>query len=471
MVKHSETRNILSMAIAVGLLVSGLLRPLWFQGPAIDLLLIVPLGSLLVALAERSSIPDPAARGLRRLTPAADLAVLLLAGPGPALAAAVTGRLLMSLRRGRPVARILSGVSAALITIGVAGLAGTFALRAGWMPVFAAAPVGLLARLLPAPGEGDDAGRFGARRWLVDLSAVAVSLLLAAIPGMPVAARLSLCFFVLLPFHGWERARRRMLADHMRSVRTLMSLVDSGNVFTRGLSYRVSRLALALGRRLGLDGEEIGELEYAALMHDVGRLAIQRDVLQKSGRLNDDEIAVMQTHPRIGHDIVKELGFFPGAAGIVLSHHERMDGSGYPGGLAAEAIPLAARIIMVAAAFDALTMDRPYRRGLHPAEAMAEIRRHSGSQFDPAIVRALNDLHESGHLYDSFSLRDLTLYTSQWSGSRAVDDMVDNLVVGSAESGAGGPADARGRSGQAPDGQDSRDLRRGAPGARFRRHA
>lgn len=436
--KHSETRSILTLLVAAGLLACGLIRPDWAPGPMVDLLLIIPLGSLFVALAERSSIPDPATRGFRRLTPAADMVVLLVAGPGPALAAAVTGRLLMSLRRGRPVDGALSGVGAAAFTVGLAGLAGSLAYRAGWSPTFVAAPVCLVARLVPGWRESDGANQFSPRRWVVDLTAAGLPLLLAMVPGLPVAARLSCFLVLLLPFYGWERARRRLLNDHMRSVRTLMSLVDSGTVFTRGLSYRVSRLALALGRRLGLDEDELSELEYAALLHDVGRLAIERDVLQKSGRLSEDERAVMQTHPRIGHDILKELRFFPGAAGIVLAHHERVDGTGYPGGLTGDEIPRSARIIMVAAAFDALTMDRPYRRGLHPAEAMAEIRRHSGAQFDAGVVRALNELHDSGHLYDSFSLRDLTLYTSQWSGSRVVDDMVDNLVVGSRESGSAG---------------------------------
>jgi HD-GYP domain-containing protein (c-di-GMP phosphodiesterase class II) len=195
-----------------------------------------------------------------------------------------------------------------------------------------------------------------------------------------------------------RRAARRR---HLAAVRTLMELVDAADVFTRGHSGRIARLAFRLGRRLGLGEAALEELQYAALLHDIGRTAIRREVLAKTGPLTERERDLVRGHPRIGHDMVAPFGFFEGAAALILAHHEQPDGQGYPEGLAGSSIPMGARILMVAAAYDALTVDRPYRRGLRPDEALAEIRRHAGTQFDATVVEALEVLHAGGRLVEA----------------------------------------------------------------------
>jgi HD-GYP domain-containing protein (c-di-GMP phosphodiesterase class II) len=192
--------------------------------------------------------------------------------------------------------------------------------------------------------------------------------------------------------------RRRDRRRHLEAVRTLMDLVDAADVFTRGHSGRICRLAFRLGRRLQLSDGALEELQYAALLHDVGRTAIRRDVLARAGPLTDRERDQVRTHPTIGHDLIRPFGFYAGAAALILAHHEQPDGKGYPRGVAGEDIPTGARILMVAAAYDALTIDRPYRRGLSADDALAEIRRHAGTQFDATVVEALEGLHAEGRL-------------------------------------------------------------------------
>jgi HD-GYP domain-containing protein (c-di-GMP phosphodiesterase class II) len=121
-------------------------------------------------------------------------------------------------------------------------------------------------------------------------------------------------------------------------------------------------------------------------LHDIGKIGIPDSILLKEGKLTAEETAVMQTHVRIGYDIVCRIAFLSGAAQIVLTHQEWFDGTGYPQGLVGQEIPLGARIFAVADTLDAMTSDRPYRRALPLAEARVEIRRHSGTQFDPGIV-------------------------------------------------------------------------------------
>jgi putative nucleotidyltransferase with HDIG domain len=197
-------------------------------------------------------------------------------------------------------------------------------------------------------------------------------------------------------YRNWRDTRRA----HLATVRALMAAVDAADPFSRGHAERVSRLALAMARHLGVPRRDHEEIEYGALLHDIGRTAIENEVLLKPGRLSSGERALMQTHPRIGYEILKGLQLIEGAADLVHAHHEQPDGRGYPRGLAGEQIPVGARIIMVAAAFDAMTADRPYRRGLSAEAACEELRRHSGTQFFPEMVEALIELHAAGRLPD-----------------------------------------------------------------------
>jgi putative nucleotidyltransferase with HDIG domain len=152
---------------------------------------------------------------------------------------------------------------------------------------------------------------------------------------------------------------------------------------------RVAAVAVAMARRLGYRGEELHAIQVGALLHDVGKIGIPESVLHKSGQLSDEEWEVMREHPVISDYILSEMDLHPFVRQITRWSHERIDGQGYPDGLAGNEIPLPARIALVADAFDALTSDRPYRAGGSVDEALDELRAHAGSQFCPRVVDAL----------------------------------------------------------------------------------
>jgi HD-GYP domain-containing protein (c-di-GMP phosphodiesterase class II) len=145
----------------------------------------------------------------------------------------------------------------------------------------------------------------------------------------------------------------------------------------------------SVGRDLGLDADEVDRVKAAALLHDIGKVAIPDEILNKPGKLTDDEWKVMQDHTVIGERILRAIPGLGGVARIVRHEHERWDGSGYPDGLVGEEIPIGARIILAADAYHAMTSDRPYRTAMSHAEAMEELTKGAGTQFDPSVVEAL----------------------------------------------------------------------------------
>jgi HD-GYP domain-containing protein (c-di-GMP phosphodiesterase class II) len=151
----------------------------------------------------------------------------------------------------------------------------------------------------------------------------------------------------------------------------------------------VGDLAARIAQRLGLDESQIELTRLAASLHDLGKLAIPEEILRKPSELNESERLVLQRHPQIGYRMLESLGVEP-IAEWVLHHHERWDGDGYPDRLRGDEIPLGARIIFVADAYDAMTSERVYRKPLSPREALEELERCAGSQFDPAIVSAFS---------------------------------------------------------------------------------
>jgi HD-GYP domain-containing protein (c-di-GMP phosphodiesterase class II) len=153
-------------------------------------------------------------------------------------------------------------------------------------------------------------------------------------------------------------------------------------------SQRVACHTQVLARRFTQDARQLRQIYWGALLHDLGKIGIPDTILLKQVPLTEDEWRVMRTHPEIGHRILASVPFMAEAAEIVLSHEERFDGSGYPHGLAAEAIPLAARLFAVIDTLDAMTSDRPYRKGLSFDAAKEEILRLAGTRFDPAAVAA-----------------------------------------------------------------------------------
>lgn len=184
-------------------------------------------------------------------------------------------------------------------------------------------------------------------------------------------------------------------ATYRQTLEALGRAVDRRDGMTGGHCVRVAEYSRVLGERmLGSRPQELQVLEYGALLHDIGKIAVPDAILRKDGPLTDEEWAVMRQHPCFGHEILYGIAFLTDALPIVLYHHERFDGKGYPEGLAGESIPIGGRIFSAADAFDAMTADRHYRRALSLDEAMSELRRNSGTQFDPEVIAILDTVAE-----------------------------------------------------------------------------
>ncbi|HEY8425576.1 MAG TPA: HD domain-containing phosphohydrolase [Limnochordales bacterium] len=172
------------------------------------------------------------------------------------------------------------------------------------------------------------------------------------------------------------------------TLEALTAALDVRDRDTEGHSRRVASLALAIGRELGLPPEQLQALYRGGLLHDIGKIGIPDRILHKPGPLDEEEWAVMRRHPSLGFKVLDGIEFLMAGSEVVLYHHERYDGKGYPMGLRGEAIPLVARVFAVADAYDAMTSPRPYRAPLDSRSAIEEIVRNAGSQFDPKVVRA-----------------------------------------------------------------------------------
>ena len=178
----------------------------------------------------------------------------------------------------------------------------------------------------------------------------------------------------------------------------LSRAIEARDPYIRGHSTRVTALAEAVARRLGWGEERLASLRIGGRLHDIGKLAVADDVLQKEGRLDDAELAQIREHPKIGAKILLRIATLRDAIPYVLYHHERWDGNGYPFGKAREEIPVEARVLAIADAFDAMTSDRPYRPALTRDQALAEVERCAGTQFDPRIARVFLELFAESEL-------------------------------------------------------------------------
>jgi hypothetical protein len=175
---------------------------------------------------------------------------------------------------------------------------------------------------------------------------------------------------------------------HAATIAALCQAVETKDYYTRGHSERVSRGSVMIAQEIGMRPERVGAIRYAGMLHDVGKLGVPTKVLQKAGDLTEEEFAAIQLHPMRGLEIVREIGFLDEALAGIMHHHERMDGTGYPMGLAGSEIPEFARVISVADAFDSMTSTRSYRAARSIEEGVAELRRSAGSHFDPELVKA-----------------------------------------------------------------------------------
>jgi response regulator RpfG family c-di-GMP phosphodiesterase len=193
---------------------------------------------------------------------------------------------------------------------------------------------------------------------------------------------------------------RRLEELFLASIQSLAEALEVKDPYTRGHSVRVSHYSVMIARELGLEGELLRQVELGGHVHDIGKIGVREDVLNKPGKLTDAEYEHIMTHPVVGWRILAPLlGDTPVALNIVRSHHERFDGRGVPDRLAGEQIPFEARIAAVADSFDAMTSDRPYRPdGMSIEASIAELLRCSGSQFDPKVVAAMVGAVESGRI-------------------------------------------------------------------------
>ncbi len=190
-----------------------------------------------------------------------------------------------------------------------------------------------------------------------------------------------------------REARQRLTFAYREFIQSLSSAIDARDVYTAGHSRRVSTYAVAIAREMKLPAEETEVIREGALLHDVGKIGISDRVLQKPGNLTPEEFELIRRHPLIGRRIIERVEGLSPYLDIVELHHENYDGTGYPWQLVGNQIPRDARVIHVADAYDAMTSDRPYRKGMTPEHAVSILKANAGTQFDPDVVAAFVRLH------------------------------------------------------------------------------
>jgi putative two-component system response regulator len=185
----------------------------------------------------------------------------------------------------------------------------------------------------------------------------------------------------------------------------LANAIELRDVYTRGHVERVMNYGQAIAEQLSWSATSMNHLRYGSILHDIGKIHIAEEILSKDGPLTEEEWTEMRRHPEMGAELIKGIDYLEPALQVILYHHERWNGRGYPYGLKEESIPEAARIVAIADSFDAMTTRRPYRNALSPQEAYEEILAGSGSQYDPAIVQAFRKVWEANKIlsiYEAF---------------------------------------------------------------------
>ena len=341
------------------------------------------------------------------------LATLLTFGPGTSTVAALLSALAsetVSWSKGRrpPVHRAVFNAGVATVTasvaarvyVGLGGGVGTLRLSlAGLAPilpytfVFVLLNLGLISAVIGLVGESDGKASLRANlAWSIPgyLAGSSLAILLNLLFANGNIGMLGLAAPFAYLVHLAYRARTEQTAElYFGIIKALALAVEAKDENTEEHLRRVEQYSVGIAGLLGMAPEQIEALRAAALLHDVGKLAVPEYILTKPGKLTEDEVETMKVHPVVGAEILDAVPFpFP-LAPIVRHHHERWDGSGYPDGLAAKSIPLGARILSTVDCFDAIISDRPYRKAVTRTEAFAYLRAEAGSRFDPEIVELL----------------------------------------------------------------------------------
>ncbi len=183
------------------------------------------------------------------------------------------------------------------------------------------------------------------------------------------------------------------------TILSLANAVEAKDPYTSGHVERVMNLSVEMGKKVGLKGEDLKNVELASILHDIGKIAIPDEILKKPAKLTDEEYEIIKTHVHHGARILSPIPGLKGVIPAVLHHHERWDGRGYPVGLKEKEIPLIARIIAITDSFDAMNSDRPYRKRLPPELIIKEFKDNSGKQFDPELVEIFLELKELEELF------------------------------------------------------------------------
>ena len=198
-----------------------------------------------------------------------------------------------------------------------------------------------------------------------------------------------LFFFPLILARRSFELYTKMRKVYLDTIRALAAAIDAKDPYTKGHSERVAELSVDLAQELNLSGRDIEDIEYTALLHDVGKIGIADSILGKKGGLTSQEYEKIKEHTIMGANIIEPVDFLKNSYKAIYHHHEKYNGAGYPDGLKEKDIPLSARIIAVADAYDAMGSDRPYRKKLSKDKILKELKDQSGKQFDPEIVKAL----------------------------------------------------------------------------------
>ncbi|HDS30140.1 MAG TPA: HD-GYP domain-containing protein, partial [Firmicutes bacterium] len=198
----------------------------------------------------------------------------------------------------------------------------------------------------------------------------------------------------LVPLFESAVLQEILLSNYLDAIETLAVALEAKDSYTRGHSNMVCAYAVAAARKMGFDKNRLQAIEIGSMMHDIGKIGVPDEILNKPGNLTKEEFEIVKRHPVIGEEILRPMQhpLFDIPRKIVRWHHEQIDGKGYPDGLKGEEIPIEVRITFVADAYEAMTSERPYRVALTPEQAFEELNRHAGTQFDPEVVDVLCSL-------------------------------------------------------------------------------